>query len=41
MTKGKFFVFEGLDGAGKSTQTKLLTESLRSKGYQVERIDFP
>jgi len=25
--KGKFFVFEGLDGSGKATQAKLLVES--------------
>src|SRR3989344_17688 len=31
-------VFEGLDGSGKATQTKLLVEKLKS---QVMMIDFP
>ena len=39
--KGKFFVLEGMDGSGKATQTKLLTETLKSKGYDVVKIDFP
>src|SRR3989344_5128598 len=41
MKKGKFFVLEGMDGSGKATQTKLLVEFLKNKGFQVEKIDFP
>ncbi len=38
---GKFIVLEGLDGSGKSTQSKLLIKRLRRDGYKVEIIDFP
>ncbi len=38
---GKFIVIEGLDGSGKSTQSNLLVKSLRKKGYEIAKIDFP
>lgn len=34
-------VLEGLDGAGKSTQLKMLTDHLAAKGCQVDYLHFP
>ena len=37
----KLFVIEGVDGAGKSTQIKLLREFFSEKGYNCEYLHFP
>jgi dTMP kinase len=37
----KLIVFEGLNGSGKATQTKLLVDYLKSKNNPVETIEFP
>lgn len=39
--KGKFVTFEGSEGCGKSTQSKLLYRYLKSKGYAVVYLREP
>ena len=39
--RGLLIVFEGLDRAGKTTQSQRLLESLQSEGYRVKLFRFP
>ena len=41
MRKGKFIVIEGIDQSGKKTQSILLRNRLKKKGYKVGYISFP
>jgi len=38
---GKLIVIEGVDGAGKGTQTELLKKALLEKGHPIVDVDFP
>ncbi len=41
MSKGKLIVFEGTDGSGKATQSKLLLERLQREGFDCRPLAFP
>lgn len=36
-----FFSFEGIDGSGKSTQARLLSDALRQRGHRVVNVREP
>ncbi len=37
----KLIVIEGLDGSGKGTQSALVTQALKDRGYKVKKLTFP
>ena len=38
---GQLIIFEGLDGSGKGTQTKLTAQRLKKQGRNLRQITFP
>jgi len=41
MARGKLIVIEGIDGAGKGTQTDLLARAFEERGLPVAKFGFP
>lgn len=39
--KGKLIVFEGTDGSGKATQTRMMGRRLEQEGVKYREVDFP
>lgn len=38
---GKLIVFEGTDGSGKATQTRLVCQELEARGIPYRKLEFP
>ncbi len=38
---GKLIVFEGTDGSGKATQTRMLCQELERRGISYRKLEFP
>ena len=41
MMRGKLIVLEGTDGAGKTTQTRLMAQRLEEEGVAFQKVNFP
>ncbi len=39
--KGKLIVFEGTDGAGKTTQFRLMAQRMEAEGVSFRKVNFP
>lgn len=38
---GKFIAIDGLDGSGKGTQSDILCDYVKSKGFKIRELSFP
>src|SRR3989344_312011 len=39
--RGRFIVFDGPDGSGKATQTRIFVKRLDAEGYRTRKLEFP